>query len=344
MTVNATWPTSSPERSGERRAGARLERRCEVRPTDLERRHEAGEASGEQGHPASEQHDAAIHRRRERRDVGEQEGADDGTRPQRHEQRGDSPREGEQHALSDELASEAKPGGPQSQTDGNLALTLQRAGEQEIGDVGTGDEQHDHRNGREPHRDSGVLRHLRSARMLHGPEERDCGGIPTRVHVLSAERLRSLARRRLAAGRSEPPDDLEEVRATVEDAGPHQLRGSGPERHPRVDVFEVHAGEPLRRYADHGVPAAPELELSPENAGVAPEGRAPESVTQHNDRGAAQTVFVGRVEAPQHRPHTEQREVARRGEHHVHAASVDAAPQARTLRVGARREPVEGPR
>ena len=162
--------------------------------------------------------------------------------------------------------------------------------------------------------------------MLHRSKQGHRVGIDTRVDLLGAEREGSLALRGLPAAGSEPPDDLEEVRPAVERAGAHQLGCGGGERHPGVHVFEVHAREPFRRYSDHGVRATPELELSPEDAGVAVEGRAPEAVTQHDDRGAAQTVFVRRVEAPQCRPHTEQREVARRGEHQVDAARVHAAP------------------
>src|SRR5205809_3784562 len=283
-----------------------------------------------------------MHRGRDGRHVAEQKGANHGTRPQRHDQRGSSAGESEQHALGDELASEAEPGSPQCQTDRDLPLALQRTGDQEIGDVSTSDEQHDHRNGAEPQRDSGVLRHLGAARMLHRPKQGHCVGIPVRVHVLGTERERSLALAGFPTAGSEPPDDLEEVRPAVERAGAHQLGCGGGERHPGVHVFVVDAREPFRRYADHGVRATPELELSPEDAGVALEGRAPEAVTQHDHRGAARTVLVRQVEAPQRGPHAEQREMARRGEHQVHAAIVDAASQAGVLGVGERRERVEG--
>src|SRR5256885_6718429 len=46
--------------------------------------------------------------------------------------------------------------------------------EQEIGHVGTSDQQHDHRNGAEPQRDPGVLRHFGAARMLHRPQQSRC--------------------------------------------------------------------------------------------------------------------------------------------------------------------------
>src|SRR5207248_1374461 len=81
-----------------------------------------------------------------------------------------------------------------------------------------GDEQHDHRNRAEPQRDPGVLRHLRAARMLHGPKQGHCVGIPERVHVLGTERERSFARRGFRTAGAEPPDELEEVRPAVERA------------------------------------------------------------------------------------------------------------------------------
>src|SRR5437588_8593202 len=117
--------------------------------------------------------------------------------------------------------------------------------------------------------------------MLHRPKQGYCAGIDPRVDLLGTERARSLALRGFSTAGSEPPDDLEEIRPTVEDARPHQL-GGGRDRDPHVHVFEVDAGESFRRYADHRVRATPELELSSEDAGVALEGRAPKSVTEHD--------------------------------------------------------------
>ena len=50
--------------------------------------------------------------------------------------------EGQQQALGEELPHQLTPGGAERQPDGDLPLAHEGAGDQQVGDVGAGDEQH----------------------------------------------------------------------------------------------------------------------------------------------------------------------------------------------------------
>ena len=191
----------------------------------------------------------------------------------------------------------------QGESDRHLALALQRSREQQVCDVGARDEQHDDRNGGEPQRHLGILRDLRAARGLHRPDQRDgvgIAGLPKLsgpLGILRAQSDRRLALRRTSAAGSKPSDKLHEVGSPIQKVPAHQLGRGNCEGNPDIDVLQVDAREPLGRDADHFISAASELEPSPENAGVPTESPFPEFVAEHGDRGAAETVFVGEVEA-----------------------------------------------
>ena len=125
-------------------ASAGFERAVEV---DADRRQGGGEAEEDAGGYRNQEckgeHGAVDADFLEARDVARVHAADDEEAGLGHQQAENAAEDSDQDAFGEELADEAGPAGAEGGADGDFFLASGGAGEQEVGDVGAGDEQHE---------------------------------------------------------------------------------------------------------------------------------------------------------------------------------------------------------
>ena len=204
---------------------------------------------------------------------------------------------GEQDALHEELPDEPAAAGAEGRADGDLASAVGGAREQEVADVGGGDEEH------ESHRaEQDQERGLDVARVARG----DGGGgraPPALVLRIGAgkgggdprHRRRGLRDRH---ARLEPADHPDEPRPGVgggrafeHEGGPH-LGASGMD-------------EAGRHHAHDGVALVVEGDRAPDHAGIGAEFPTPQRIGEDHDVVVARSRVFGSERAPQARGHPE---------------------------------------
>ena len=101
------------------------------------------------------------------------------------EQPDDGPQERQQHALGEQLADDARPAGPHGGPDGDLPAAGGRARQQQVRDVGAGDEKHEaHRPEQRPEGGPDVLHQL----VLQPDHVRAHAGVVVRILLLETLR------------------------------------------------------------------------------------------------------------------------------------------------------------
>ena len=222
-------------------APAFLEHAVQIDRRGVHRRRQPEQQSGQQRYDQREHHDRRIDPDLIR--PGEIARVERGHRPDAPEgqpQAQHAAGEREQQALGQELAHESLPAGSQRGAHRDLLRPRGRAGEQQVGDVGAGDQQH------EPHRtqEHQQGRPDRSGRAV----AQRCGEqAPIRgvgIGVLGLELLGQGAdlRRRLLHGHADPqPGD--EVEALVRPLAVGELIGLEHDRRPQLDGPVEHVAE-----------------------------------------------------------------------------------------------------
>jgi hypothetical protein len=185
----------------------------------------------------------------------------------------------------------------------DLARARGRAHQQQVGDVGAGDQQH------EPDR-----AHEDQQRRLHVADDlvahrRQLDRQPRAVG-LGVLRLQPPVHGRQHAARAvqrhprlEPSDHRQELGATAEGR-------VGALRHQQVGGARQH--QPGRRDADHRARDAVERDRPADDRRVATEAPLPEGVAEHDDARHAAALLVGREAAAEHRRRAEHAQVVGR--------------------------------
>ncbi|HEV2844557.1 MAG TPA: hypothetical protein VG477_06905 [Thermoanaerobaculia bacterium] len=226
---------------------------------------------------------------------------------------------------------------PQGEADGHLAAAGRGPGQEQVGDVGAGDQQQQADGGGDQAAgERGAVAHARRQRRLHhrdGGEAEvlvDARELPLQVAGHPAqERLRPL---QAGAGREAAHDGEDEGPPALHALGlgpSHQLAVHG-ERHPEIGRRVQHAQALELRPGDahHGEGLAAEAHLPAQHAGIGGEAALPEVVGEHHHRvGAGGRLLVGPEEAAPGRLHPQHVEVARGDDLALELRRVPLAPQ-----------------
>ena len=210
------------------------------------------------------------------------------------------------------------PAGSERRPHGELALPRGAGGQQQVGQVGAGDEQHD-ADGRSEHQQAAPrASHHRLEQRRH----------PHRLAVVAGRELllqpggdggevgaRLVERRR----RRQPAHAADEVPAAI---------GGGrvePERQEDVGgavrvLLDVAIAR--RQHADHGVGLRVHPHRPADDAGRAGEAPPPEPVTDERDRRRVGPILLRQERPAQRRLHPERREIGLRDPHHPDAFGV----------------------
>ena len=215
---------------------------------------------------------------------------------------GESTDQAEQAALEEQLADDAAPVGTECGADDELASTGGGAGEEEIRDVGAGDEQHE--------AGGGEQREERGTDLPEGP-------VGEQLHVDGVSRvaLRKFFRELLGDvdhigarpieghARLEAADGVEPGMA----AAVLIAVGKQTDRDVEIDTGDGEF-ETRRRDADDGVDFAAQSEFLAEDVRFAGEDPFPESLADQHGAGGARLVFVCAEEPAEQRWHAESRQ------------------------------------
>ena len=285
-------------------------------PGLLQRSGQAGRRRLERGHHPEDEagHDRQAERERDHvavdphvvqpRNTGRLEPDQHVDAPDRQQQPETAADDAEDDAFGEELADEAAAGGAERAAHRHLAFARRRAREQQVGDVGAGDQQ-DEADGAEKHqhgladvadhrlveRDRGEVEPLVAVRILRGEALAD--GLHLGSDVLEWN------------ARLGPADGSEVPRAAL--AG-GEVRVVG-DRHPDDPAGRV--GEALRHHPHDLGRYAVDRDLLPDRVVAAAEALAPQPVADDRDLAAAWVVLVGPEGAAERGAHTE--EVEQRG-------------------------------
>ena len=188
-------------------------------------------------------------------------------------------------------------------------LSREAAGEEEVRQVGAGDQQQQAAGDRERREDGPEFAH-------HVLEERDRPSAPAPVGVRPlagqrrGDRRELLVSRGQGAARAEPSHDVEVVAPAVE-----RGRRQG-ERRPDLRRLE-REGEARRQDADDLIPRAAELERPAEHGGRGGEPAVPVAVAEEGHLIPPGGLLLGQEGAAESGAHAEQREEAGRAQRHV---------------------------
>ncbi len=280
-----------PGSAARRLAAATLaERALEVALRRMEGRKETEDQAGDECEAEGEAQDRPVET--DLAGAGDAVGAHGHQHPRARDPEGEPQQaagEAEHEALGQELAHQAAARGAQGSADRDLALARRHAGEQEIGHVGTRDQQ-DHAHGHHENqqgRPNGLDHPVLEQHEVHAPSR-------VVVRVLLLEPLGDAGDLRLRALQGhpvrEPADDAEVVGTPLLGIDLHG------ERHPGLGVA-VREVEALGGDADHGVRLAVEGQPPADDPGVGAEAALPEAVGEHHDVPGTRPVLL-RAEAP----------------------------------------------
>ena len=250
-------------------AGAGLERRRDVGASREERRGNAGEhADGGRGGRGKYEH-TWIGEERWPFDVGEHRGAEDRASPLGDEEPGDSAEQSEERALGEQLDKQSAAADAERHAYGDLAAPSEGTGEEQVRNVGAGDEKDDDGDADQPGRDFRIIPLVRSAlfqdRGSDGARPSEVDGRDLALaglrQVATAVRIGQVRVRGAAADLWLPPHEhLHPAhvvcrvpfgrvhRGAAEDVG--NASGDRDEGH---GSDRIHADEAARRDADDGI-------------------------------------------------------------------------------------------
>ena len=242
--------------------------------------------------------------------IGSDGGAGEGKREQEprgargHDQSGDGAADGEQHALHQRLGHDLPSRRPHGQPHGGLSAARHRAGQQQVGHVSAGDEQHQRAHGEQDLQAAPVL-------LLHHAHTR--AGGHHRDHLLRqraldlrhpVRRIAGLVPHPLPEQPGEPRVHAVDGRARTQPADHAQPRRDGLaqqrrlaagdqrlllQRHPQVRRIGLErlAEEAGRRDAGHGERIPLDHQRGPDDRGVAAVDALPGVIGHHHDGDAA---------------------------------------------------------
>ncbi len=259
----------------------------------------------------------------------EDEALQQAAHPEEDEERGHGAEAGQQDAFEEQQAGEAARRRAEGHARRELPPPVEAAQEQEAGDVGAGDEQHDPRDAAQPGGDSHGGRRLGSSRPLDGAEDHARRGLGLAgFRRGGTEHGRRLPGRGLRRGvRLQAAHHLQKKDAALGDPiGSGKTTGRA-HRQPEVRGFEIDAGEAAGQHAHDRVAVAADVDLPPQNAGRPAEGAAPEVMAQQRDVAVALLAFGLRKEAAELRPHSQEAKKPWRRQNRVDFSCVRAALQ-----------------
>ncbi len=248
------------------------------------------------------------------RGVGRQQRRDSVERPLGDQQAGDAPHAGEQDRLGEQLREELAASRAEGEANAHLGAAARPAGEQQVGDVGAGDQQHDRGDAEEEgerrlrlavdgtlaaearlhhdllrlEADHGRLAHPLLKRRLDVGDDRMVHPVQRRLCLLqrylrleSAEEIGPVALATLEAGVAR---------------GHHAPHGHRHEHH--WPFAEGGAFEAARCHPDNGEGLAVDLDGLAEHRRVGAEVRGPVAVAQHGDEMPADGLIVAGPQQP----------------------------------------------
>ncbi len=294
--------------------------RRRVGPGGGDRGAESEEDAGRDRDGEREDQDAAVDRDRCRLGEAQRKNPDEqveAPRRERHSQQ--SSRAREQDALGQQLTEDASAGGAEGDAQGDLAAPRERAGEQQVGDVGAGDQENErHRSEQGQQRRPGRVRQL--------PVERQ------QVHVVPGVGFgKGLLQRRLdrvevgggRGGRDPSPEPADDLVGMVVAVGALRRR----QREGRPELGPLREVETAGHDADHRVVLTLEPDLLSDRFATALELPLPEPVAQDHFAGPG-GVRRARERSAELRPDAEQGEELRRHPRAEKALRISPAAQA----------------
>ena len=252
--------------------------------------------------------------------------------------------DGEEQRFGQHQPRQPGPAGAERHAQGQLALPRHAASDQQVGDVGAGDQQHAERHRhQQPQRQVERLaqharplrrrQHGQAARQERAPRVRR-GGVESRVGGLvreqrRVERIEAGAQRvdRRAVG--EPAEDLHPAEAAALELQPRRTHlRLHRERHEHLGRRQqLEAVEAARGHADHGQRMAVDDDGLADHVAVAGEAALPVVVAQHRDRRAARRdVVAGREQPARRRREPEDGEVVARDQLALDALGAAGVP------------------
>jgi hypothetical protein len=314
-------------------APSRLERARHVGARGAQRRHQPGDDAGHDRGEHREADDAQVDGRRRPMHPAEEERAQQHAPCPRDEQADRAADQREQEALDEELADEPPARHAEREPHGDLAPARESAREQQVRDVRTGDEEHEHRRARDAGRDPDVGPHPRRTAFAHDRAEPDPDRRLAEARAPDEPPMllgRACLHRALVGAGGEAADHPEahpvEVGAPV--VAGTAARHRRVQRDPDVRRVELHAGEPFRGDPDDRGAVAAERDLAAEHVARPVEARLPEPVRDdRHQRPRIVAIVLLDEEAPEGGPRAERPEVARVGEQHLRRRRVGAAPE-----------------
>ena len=329
---------TQPVTPGPHRPPARAERALETRSRRAERGHEPEqERARDRAHEREAEHaeiDARLLEPRNTLRTHRQH------RPQERERQPESGRHaGErQHSrLREQLAHETAASRPERGPDRQLPSADGAAGDEQVGDVGAGDEEHEHARTQQQEEERPVIADVRIDDRPHGRGV--LGDWRRAVRIRFGRRLHGSNRRVLALAErhpiAHPADQRQEARLMK--VGVVARHG---QRDPELREFRGERLERRRHHADHGARRAVHLDRPSEDRAVPAEPGAPRPVADHRDVVAPGRVFLGEERSAHRRRDAERLEVFMR-----HACAADqlgrVASANRETRVDPRRDRLE---
>ena len=293
-----------------RAAGAVFQRGAEIGPRALQRRQQPEEDSGanresrgEQQHaPVEPNEHAVLTDARHSGCVDRQQRADAEHAEAESE---DATHHRQRHAFGQQLPDDASAAGADGGSQGNFTLAGRGTHQQQVRDVGAGNEQHEG--------DGGAENEQRGPRA---PDKHRLHALETETSSV-AERVREL-RRVFRGGQLQPRLPLLERHASLETS--RRLEEVALidrvrielERHPQLrrlsDFGQVERGTDD---ADDFVWIAAELNRLPDDVGIAPEPARPQPVAEHGDAGTSRQIFLARKRSTLEQRRAKQLEVVR---------------------------------
>ena len=246
-------------------------------------------------------------------------------RPGGGEQAGGAAHRAEQEAFGQELADEVGAGRAKRGADGDLALALRRARQQQAGDVRARDQQHE-TDGAEQHQERGADAADDLVAQRLQPDGAPRVGLWKVPRLPLGECLELGARRREARARLQAGEDLEVVHVPLgEQVARHVERRRGHDErreHPDARVLGIVEGS--RHDAEDRVRHAVDLDPAADDRRVACQLALPDALADDDQRLCGAAVGRGRERPAHERRHREDVEVVgrdARGRHALRLAS-----------------------
>ena len=295
-----------------------LERRGQIGPRAVQRREQAEEQARAEGEPGGKKQRRGVDGRGKARGrvVGQNRG-DEVERPAGDEHAGRAAEQREQARLDKQLRDELQPARPEREPDGHLVGAPGGAREEQVGDVGARDDQHERGHAEEEQqRRSGfaVDRALPAPAFLHldalglEPGHRLVAHalLERSLHVVHDLPVRHVDRCLRLIERDawlQARESVDPVGASIVEVLKPRLQdaaqGDGHEYLRRC--AERRAGEVARRHADDRERLAVDDDGVVEHVRIGAEPRLPPRVAEHGDRRLADRSIVARIEEPPER-------------------------------------------